>query len=172
MATRAALPKVQLTEVFFAALKADGADPDSLAEAFAEWRQGWPKFENSDYYFGKDGYYRTPVRNRKMVVHHVHMPPENPDAWPAEAPALSAEKRAKIRAEIQQWDKMWDLKRAGRFRTSSRVLVYVDGGRHGYLLLHLAREPDGHDETTDNKRLMNVMADVADAFIHDGTILI
>lgn len=107
-----------------------------------------------------------------MVVHHVHMPPESPDTWPAQTPALPPEKQAKIRAEIQQWDRMWSLKRAARFRTSSRVLVYVDGDRHGYLLLHLAREPDGHDETTANKRLMNEMADVAETFIHNGSIRI
>lgn len=172
MSLGAALPKVQLTKVFCAALEADGADPDILAEGFAEWKQGWPKFEDSDYYFGKDGDYHTPVRNGKRVLRHVHMPPEDPNTWPADAPPLSHEKRAKILAEIRNWDKMWSLRRAGRFRTSSRVLVYVDGGRHGYLLLHLAREPDGHDATTANTHLMKDMADVAEAFIHDGTILI
>ena len=46
------------------------------------------------------------------------------------------------------------------------MLVYVDGGRHGFLLIHLAREPDGHDEVTASMRLMEMWADVAEAFIH------
>lgn len=172
MATIAPLPKVQLTKVFRAALEADAADPDTLAEGFAEWKQGWPRFEDSDYYFGKDGDYRALTRNGKRVLRHVHMPPEDPNNWPANEPPLSDVKKAKIQAEIQKWDRMWNLGRAARYRTSSRVLVYVDGGRHGYLLLHLAIEPDGHDETTANKKLMKDMADVAEAFIHDGTILL
>lgn len=168
MATRAALPKVQLTKVFRAALEAEDSDPDILAEAFSKWKQDWPKFRDAEYYFGKDGYYRTPMRNGKPVVMHVHMPPETPD--PRLVPSLA--KQAKILAEIQKWDEKCEQRRHAHYRTSSRVLVYVDGGRHGYLLLHLAREPDGHDETTANKRLMNEMADVAEAFIHNGTILI
>lgn len=52
------------------------------------------------------------------------------------------------------------------------MLVYVDGGRHGYLLLHLAREPDGHDEVTANRQVMEMWADVAETFMHDGTVLV
>ncbi len=172
MVTKAVLPKVQLTQEFREELEAVGANPDTLAEAFAEWKQGWPKFEDLDYYFGKDGEYHTPTRAGKRVLTHVHMPPEDPDNWPADALPLTPDERTKIEKEIQDWERMWHLRRSARNRTSSRVLVYANGGRHGYLLLRLAREPHGHDETTADKQLMNDLADVAEAFIHDGTILI
>ncbi len=48
----------------------------------------------------------------------------------------------------------------------------IHGARYGYLLIHLAREPDGHDDITANARLMEMWADIAEAFIHDGTILL
>lgn len=163
-------PKVQLTRAFREALEADGADPADLLESFADWKEDWPHWEDADYYFGKDGDYRTPTRGNKAVLRHVHMPPEDPADWPADAPPLSEEKLTKIQWERTNWDKMWGWERAARWRTSSRVLVYVDGGRYGYLLIHLAREPDGHDEVTANMRLMEQWADVADAFIHDGTV--
>lgn len=104
------------------------------------------------------------------------MPPENPLDWPETAPPLTHAQRARIESELKAWDKQWALtekkQSAARFRVSSRVLVYVDGGRHGYLLLHLAREPDGHDRATSNRRVMALWADIAEAFIHDGTILV
>lgn len=163
-------PKVQLTQAFRDALEADGADPDVLLEAFAAWRKDWPYWEDADYEFGKDGDYHTPKRGNKAVLRHVHMPPEDPAVWPEDAPPLSEAQVQKIRRERSNWDKAWDQERAARWRTSSRVLVYVDGGRHGYLLIHLAREPEGHDEVTANKRTMEMWADVAEAFIHDGTV--
>lgn len=166
----AQIPKVQLTQAFRETLEAEGANPDDLADEFAAWKQDWPYWEDRDYYFGKDGDYHTPKRGNRSVLRHVHMPPEDPTAWPDDAPPLSAEKHAKILKERSDWAKNWAWKRAARYRTSSRVLVYVDGGRHGYLLIHLAREPDGHDEVTASKRLMEMWADVADAFIHDGTV--
>lgn len=166
------LPKVQLTALFRAQLEADGTDPDDLAAYFSGWKQNWPKLEDLDYYFGKDGDYHTPKRNNKSVLRHVHMPPEDPKHWPAWAPPLSPEEVAKVKGELDEWDKRWEQRRAARFRTSSRVLVYVDGDRHGYLLLHLAKEPDGHDEATANRHVMEMWADVADAFIHDGAVLV
>jgi hypothetical protein len=164
-------PTVQLTKAFRDALEADGANPDGLADDFAAWRQDWPYWEDRDYYFGKDGDYHTPTRGTKAVLRHVHLPPEDPADWPADAPQLSDQQVQKIVEERRNWKKMWDWKRSARNRTSSRVLVYVDGRRHGYLLIHLAREPDGHDEVTANMQLMEMWADVADAFIHDGTVL-
>jgi hypothetical protein len=163
-------PKVQLTKEFREALEADGADPDVLRESFAAWKQDWPYWEDRDYYFGKDGDYHTPKRGNRAVLRHVHMPPEDPQAWPASSPPLSPEHVDKVASELASWDKAWNLGRAARYRTSSRVLVYVDGGRHGYLLLHLAREPEGHDEVTANARVMERWADIADAFIHFGTV--
>lgn len=174
MATNAPLPlpKVQLTAVFRQELVADGADPKSLIDGFAEWKDRWPLFEHAEYYFGKDGEYHSPTRTGKRVLSHVHMTPEDPDNWPANQPPLSKEERVKVLKELEKWDKRWRLKQSARNRTSSRVLVYVDGGRHGYLLLHLAKEPNGHDETTANLQLLHDLADVAEAFIYNGTILI
>lgn len=82
MASNPPLPKVQLTALFRAQLEADGTDPDDLAAYFAGWKQDWPKLEDRDYYFGKDGDYHTPKRNNKAVLRHVHMPPEDPKNWP------------------------------------------------------------------------------------------
>lgn len=172
MATQSKLPQVQLTQEFREELEAEGADPEVLIEAFAEWKEDWPRFEDGDYFFGKDGQYSSPTRVGKRVLTHVHMPPEDPENWPADAPPLTPAQKAKIEGEVRNWDRMWNLRRAARYRTSSRVLVYVDGGRHGYLLLRLAREPDGHDATTADRQLMNHLADVAEAFIHDGSIII
>ena len=161
-------PHVQLTKELREALEADGADPEVLLEAFAAWKKDWPRWEDRDYYFGKDGNYHTPKRNNRAVLRHVHMPPEDPKAWPESSPPLSPEQRDKIATELDNWDKLWDRRRGARYRTSSRVLVYVDGGRHGFLLIHLAREPEGHDEVTANARALERWADVADAFIHFG----
>lgn len=164
-------PKVQLTQAFRSALEADGANSADLADAFAAWKQDWPYWEDRDYYFGKDGDYHTPKRGNRPVLRHVHMPPEDPHDWPADAPPLSEEHLKKIQEERSKWDRLWGWERAARYRTSSRVLVYVDGGRHGFLLIHLAREPDGHDEVTASMRLMEMWADVAEAFIHNGSVV-
>lgn len=172
MATSRQLPKVQLTRVFRDVLLAAGANPDDLAQGFAEWKEAWPKWEDRDFYFGKDGDYHTPRRNGEFVLRHVHMPPEDPCNWPDDSPPLAPDQKARIEMEVQEWNKAWKKGRAGRYRVSSRVLVYVDGGRHGYLLLDLAREPDGHDSIPANKAQMERWADIAERFRLDGTVLI
>lgn len=180
-------PEVKLTSVFHAALTAAGINQTDLKDAFAAWKTDWPEWEHLDYYFGKDGFYVDQVRGNLTSVRHVHMPPEDPINWPATAPALSPEKFIKIEKELLAWNRQWDLleksERRGiqlgkpwqppsaRYRVSSRVLVYVDGGRYGFLLLHLGIEPDGHDEATANKKLLKHWDDVAKAFIYNGTVI-
>ena len=119
---------------------------------------------------------------------HVHMAPDDPADWPADRPPLSLEQYKKIEKELTAWNKLWSIteqnerrgKKIGipwnptsaRYRTSSRVLVYVDGKRHGYLLLHLGFEPEGHDEATADIKLLRHWEEVAKAFIHDGSIIV
>ena len=54
--------------------------------------------------------------------------------------------------------------------------MYTFDRRHGYLLIFLVREPEGHVfsemKTKDAAQLMEDFADVADAFQFDGSILI
>ena len=61
-------------------------------------------------------------------------------------------------------------------RTSDAVLVYAEDPTHGYLLLHVVWEPGGHAlgrmATPPARLLMTGFAEVAAAFIHDGSILI
>jgi len=165
-------PKVQLTKVFADELVALGVSPADFAKSFADWKDAWPKWEDNDYYFGKDGDYYDPKRGDKFVLRHVHMEPEDPAYWPEDAKPLEPDERAKIIAERAAWLKRWNERSAARYRTSCRVLVYVDGGRHGYLLIHLAVEPDGHDRVTANKALMEQWADVAERFRFNGEVLI
>ena len=149
------LPRVQLTALLRDALVAQGDDPDLYCDYFAEWKSWGPSGEFSDWYFGKDGYYRKPVRNHKQVLRHVHLPP------------VTDKKKAAT------WD--WQAKK-GLLKASNTALVYAQDPHHGFLLIYIAREPDGHalsDMLTDaTRKLMNDFCDVAEAFIHDGSILI
>ncbi len=153
--TTSKLPKVQLTNVFRQALIADGLDPDDFAQYFAEWKEDWPKYELADFYFGKDGDYKRPLRHGKRVLRHVHLAPldDSPDYadWCLKAKRLSR-------------------------KTSDEILVYAQDQTHGFLLLHIAREPTGHElgemATPTTHQLMNDLADVAEAFIHDGSVII
>ena len=121
----------------------------------SSWKALGAAAEFSDPYFGKDGEYSQPIRNGRRVLRHVHLPPEsNPE-------------------EVGRWDAQ--AKRGSR-KTSDTSLIYAFDARHGYLLIYVAREPDGHvlsdmgtKETVD---LMNNFADVAEAFLFDGSILI
>jgi len=149
------LPKVQVSAILRERLLANGQDPEAFAEYFAEWKTEGPQAEYTDYYFGKDGRYAYPQRNRQAILRHVHMPPErDPD-------------------EIVKWTAAWE--RGGR-KTSDTSLIYAEDSTHGYLLLYLAREPQGHElsqmKTDVSRALMNDLADAAEAFIHDGSIII
>jgi len=147
--------KVQLTDLLRESLKAEGLDPDLLAQDFAEWKALGDKGEYSSYYFGKDSDYTRPTRLKKSVLRHVHLPP------------------ASDPKEIASWEKVWSKK--GR-KTSDTSLVYARDPTHGYLLIYIAREPEGHlfaeMTTPQSKQMMENFADVAEAFIHDGTVRI
>ena len=61
-------------------------------------------------------------------------------------------------------------------RTSNSVLIYAHDKTHGYLLLHLVREPKGHNFARmlndHDKKTMNALADAAEGFMFNGAILI
>lgn len=153
MSGKKAIPAVYVTEQ----LRADfGDDADDLAKWFAEWKSWGPAGEYSDWYFGKDGAYTEPRRNGKSVLRHVHLPPSDEDS-----------------EEFAKWE--LNAKRLSR-KTSNNVLIYAHDATHGYLLIYFAREPNGHSiaemKTAASKQLMEQLANVAEAFCHDGSITI
>ena len=147
--------KVELTQRLRNDLIADGVDPDFFATYFGNWKALGVKGEFLDPYFGKDGFYAKPLRNNKMVLRHVHLPPEQDEK------------------KIADWDKKANR---GSLKTSDNVLIYAEDKMQGYLLIYFVREPNGHSiaemKTSESTSLMNEFCDVAEAFIQDGTILI
>lgn len=148
-------PRVHLTKLLRQALEEDGYDADDFVRYFANWKALGSSGEYSDPYFGKDGEYARPLRDGRRVLRHVHLPPEsNPE-------------------EVAKWDRA--SKRCAR-KTSDTSLIYAYDGRHGYLLIYIVREPNGHAfaemATRECKELMEQLADVASAFLHGGEILI
>lgn len=147
MSSITSLPSVHTTAVFNKALVKADLNPERFAQAFAAWKEDWPDWEDLDYYFVKDGLYFDRGKDVLTSVRHVHMPPEDPNNWPTGAPPLSVEQRKKVGQELKKWNALWTLteeaeergKRlsrpwkptSARNRTSSRVLVYVDGNKHG-----------------------------------------
>jgi hypothetical protein len=89
-----------------------------------------------------------------MVLRHVHLPP-------ADA------------VELAEWSR---LHRRRRKRTSDTCLVYAYDRHHGYLLLYVAWEPNGHAisdmSVPASARLMHQLADAAEAFIQDGSVIL
>lgn len=153
MATGSALPRVRLSVLLRDDLKSEGYDPYDFGHYFAEWKSLGPAGEYADPYFGKDSLYERPLRNNTRVLRHVHLRPEGfPD-------------------KIKEWDRLHDL---GARKTSNAVLIYVYDPVHGYLLLHMVREPDGHVfsemKTPDTDLFMNQLADVAEEFIYFGAV--
>jgi len=149
------LPKVQVTQLLGQVLVAEGVDPDHFAEQFAKWKRNWPAQEFSNFYFGKDGDYTRPMRNGQKVLRHVHLPPA------PHSPAY----------------RTWEQRAArGSRKTSDAVLIYAQDASHGYLLLYIAREPHGHSlgamDTPDTARLMNCLADAAERFIFNASVII
>lgn len=163
MSAELTLPPVHLTQLLRQALLDDGLDPDDFAQYFAEWKAMGAAGEYLDYYFGKDGDYDQPRRGGQRVLRHVHMPPEDRRADESEPPSPA----------LAQWERDWQRRRR---KTSDTALIYAHDPRRGYLLIYLAREPTGHQiaqMTTETSRtFMNQLADVADAFITHGRILI
>lgn len=149
------LPRVQVTDVLRRALEDDGYDVDDYLRYFGNWKANWPANEYEDPFFGKDGDYREPKRNGKMVLRHVHLPPE------------ADQKKASI----------WDyLARKKKRKKSDTALVYAYDKTYGYLLIAILQEPDGHKladmKTQESKELMEGFADIADRFIMTGTSLV
>ena len=147
--------KVKLTQRLRNNLITAGVDPDDFATYFGAWKAFGAKGEYLDPYFGKDGFYAKPLRNNKMVLRHVHLPPEQDEN------------------EIVDWEKK---AKRGSLKTSDNVLIYAEDKVHGYLLIYFVREPNGHSiaemKTADSIKLMNEFCDTAEAFIQNGTILI
>jgi hypothetical protein len=144
-----------LTGLLRSSLEGEGYDANEFLAYFLAWKDLGPNGEYADPYFGKDGEYGRPVRNGKRVLRHVHLPPET-DA-----------------SAIKRWNR--DHKQGSR-KTSDTSLVYAYDQTHGYLLIYIAREPDGHAiaemRTAKSRQLMENFADVAERFCHDGTVLI
>ena len=123
--------------------------PGIFSERFLQWKRSGTE----DYYFGKDAPYDRPRGDaRQYILHHVHL-----------APLTSPE-------ELGKWDKSWG--RASGRRTSDTALMYVDGGRYGYLLLTILSDPEAHDvvrmKTARDIRFMSEMAIHAKKFMETG----
>jgi hypothetical protein len=148
-------PKVQISAMLRASLEADGFDVQDFCNLFAEWKTDWPEREYTYWFFGKDGEYVEPKRNGRRVLRHVHLPPElDPDE-----------------------EKAWTANFERRMRKASdTALVYAYDPAHGYLLIYVAREPKGHElsdmDTPETKKLMNIFADQAEAFIFSGSVFL
>ena len=142
-----------MTAMLRRALESEGFDVADFCNLFAEWKTNWPQDEYAFWFFGKDGLYAFPKRQGESVLHHVHLPPEN-------------------RAEdLARWN--LQLERLSR-KVSDTALVYTFDPRYGYLLLYVAREPNGHAlsdmSTQETHELMNGLADQAEAFRHGGSV--
>lgn len=149
------LPRVHITQLLKESLEADGYDADDYCTYFAQWKASAEAGEYADWFFGKDGFYDRPKRNNQHVLRHVHLPP-----------AASSEKLA-------IWDR--DFKNGAR-KVSDTALIYVQDAAHGYLLIYIVREPNGHllvnMKTKESKKLMENLCDIAQAFIFNGDVLV
>lgn len=128
--------------------------PETLIKEFADWKSRGRAGEDDHYYFGKDGAYDKPrTSTGGYALQHVHIVPLSDPAG------------------LADWNRKW-AKSHGR-RSSDTALVYVDGGRHGYLLLTILWHPDAHAiaemRTPEDKEMMEGLAAVAEQFIHDGS---
>lgn len=149
------LPKVQLTNLLRNKLL-EFDDPDFFANYFAEWKAAFPHSEFTDPYFGKDSYYKRPTRlNGEFVLWHVHLEPNI------------------LQSEIDEWNKQLKFKAR---KTSNTALVYAKHATHGFLLIDIFWEPDGHDlsemKTQKSIDMMEEYADVAEHFLLHGKSLI
>lgn len=148
------LPKVLLTALLRRVLIAEGLDPDDFAKYFAEWKATGADGEFRDYYFGKDAFYDQPKRCGRRVLRHVHLPPGQHEA-------------------LVKWERDWGRERR---KTSDSSLIYAEDAGAGFLLIYLAREPHGHQlarmTTPETAQFMSDLADVAEAFIFSGKVLL
>ncbi|EJE52162.1 hypothetical protein PMI14_03140 [Acidovorax sp. CF316] len=139
-----------------AALTALKVDPANFATEFDAWKASGEAGEFSNYLFGKDGAYIAPkVGGQANVLRHVHLVPlKDPD-------------------KLKKWNRTHRFE--GR-KSSDRALVYASDPTHGHLLILILEEPDAHVivkmRTPETRTMMEKLAKVAEAFIHDGSIIL
>jgi hypothetical protein len=130
-----------------------GVDATHLQKAFHDWKQDWPANEYRSPHFGKDGLYRQPTVDGRMVLSHVHLEP------------------AKDHDARRRWKRA--LAKQGK-KTSDTILVYAQDMAHGHLLLAIFYEPDGHRmaamDTPTSRAAMNHLAQVAAEWMATGHI--
>jgi len=147
--------EVKMTDFLKTQFESDGLDHDLFMMFFAQWKSQGEEGEHDSYHFGKDGGYIKPlVNNQAYVLKHVHL-----------MPVLDQERKA-------AWDKAW--KHRSR-KTSDRVLIYVDNGLGGFLLIAILPEPDAHriaqQKTPQDRHTMNVCSEIAERFIDNGDVI-
>lgn len=121
---------------------------------FKSWKESGSAGEDSNYLFGKDSSYASPlVDGKKYQLQHVHL-----------VPIIDVEQKVK-------WNLNW--KRGSR-RTSDKVLVYAKD-KDNYLLIAILPEPTAHQvakmENAVDKDIMTSFAEIAAQFIFNGEIL-
>ncbi len=127
------------------AFSAENINAQHFIDRFVQWKHSG---EDESYFFGKDA-----LNLHSCMVRHVHMVPiSTPNALAA-------------------WDTNWQRRRK---RVSDRFLFYVDGGRHGYLLLYIVNDPGAHEflssKDSANQAVQRVIQVMADEFYHFGTV--
>lgn len=143
---------VKITKALKHALEEDRLNSQLFMDLFREWKQSG---EFNSYSFGKDSAYFKPcVDGKQYVLRHVHLVP------------------VFDKTQLSKWNKGWQFKSR---KTSNRVLIYVDDGKGGFLLIYILSEPDAHEvalmRTQKHKELMEGFAKVAEAFVFDGSII-
>lgn len=109
---------VQITKALENQLLGAGKDPTDLLDDFSDWKDGYDVYQ-----FGRDS-----SNGKPPFFYHVHLVPVNdPDP-----------------NKLILWNKSWSKGWSSQKRTSDRYLLYVDGGRFGFLLVALIEDPGAH----------------------------
>jgi hypothetical protein len=127
-----------------------------FCDEFAQWRKS-----GTNILFGRDEpYRREPKVDGDDKLLHVHLMPDievNPGAH-------------------DLWVKRWRRKRPASWRTSDNALVYVSDDAGNFLLIFILDEPGAHEiaqmKTPQNRATMEGFAAVAEAFRHDGSVIV
>lgn len=131
------------------------SDVVAFAAEFDAWKALGEKGEYGSFLFGKDGSYARPkVDDKPYLLRHVHL-----------APIKDVER-------LTLWQKLWRLRTR---KTSNRVLVYASDSKGNHLLIFILEEPSAHAiaemKSSEDRAVMERFAEIAAAFLHDGTIL-
>lgn len=137
------------------AAQSEGWSLLEIVREFETWKAGGPAREHDSLYFGKDSSYATPtVDGQRYVLRHVHL-----------MPLSDAEQLTKWRLNFQRRSR----------KTSDRSLIYVSDDKGNHLLIFVLPEPDAHAVarmgTQNDKETMEGFAEVAAAFLFDGSII-